>query len=236
MTSTLKRQQAGEKEGPVDRFIIAKRIREPAFSSELAEFIGIMLGDGCINSPFQAAIYFNARTDLEYADFLEKNIKQLFGILSRRVIKEGTGEGCLIISSRRLVSSLLKLGMPRGDKVAVQVAVPIWILRRLEYRKDCLRGLMDTDGSIYKYTHVVSGRQYTHTALCFSNRSSPLLHFVRDVFIEEGYRPVLAQFQVYLHRQSEVQRYMAEIGTHNPKFLRRYSDFVESRPALSTIS
>ena len=90
MTSTLKRQQAGEKEGPVDRFIIAKRIREPVFSSELAEFIGIMLGDGCINSSFQAAIYFNARTDLEYADFLEKSIKQLFWILSRRVIKKGT--------------------------------------------------------------------------------------------------------------------------------------------------
>ena len=236
MTSTLKRQQAGEKEGPVDRFIVAKRIREPAFSSELAEFIGVMLGDGCISSPFQAAIYFNARTDLEYADFLEKNIEQLFGVLSRRVIKEGTGEGCLIISSKRLVSSLLRFGMSRGDKVTVQAAVPIWILRRVDYRRACLRGLMDTDGSIYKYAHVVSGRQYIHTALCFTNRSLPLLHFVRDILVEEGYHPVSAQFQVYLHQQSEVQRYMGEIGTHNPKFLRRYSDFLESRPTLSKIS
>ena len=64
------------------------------------EFIGLMLGDGCINSPLQASVYFNAHTDVEYADFVEQRIEELFGISPRRVVKEGTGEGCLMVSKQ----------------------------------------------------------------------------------------------------------------------------------------
>ena len=129
-----------------------------------------------------------------------------------------------MVSSKRFVDYLLTLGMPKGDKVAVQATVPQWICKEEEYKRSCLRGLMDTDGSVYNYSHRVYGRQYVHSALCFTNRSLPLLEFVEKVLSDEGYRPIVSRYQVYVHRRREMKRYFDEIGTHNPKFLQRYRE------------
>src|SRR5665811_87527 len=57
-----------------------KTIRTPKPSREFAEFIGIMLGDGGINNPWQANITMNSVADAKYAIYVEKLIQKLFGI------------------------------------------------------------------------------------------------------------------------------------------------------------
>lgn len=209
-----------------DRFVFAKPIHHPAHSPLLAEFMGMMLGDGCLNSAFQAALYFNTETDRLYADFMEGLANTLFGVMPRRHIASARG-GELLFSSKRLVDYLIQLGFMRGDKVRKQAGVPSWIVENPEYCRRCLRGLMDTDGSVYSYQHIVYGRSYTHAALCLTNRSYPLLDFVEATLKVNAYHPTRTGFRVYLHRRVELERYFSDVGTHNPKHAQRYQTYAQ---------
>ncbi|GEM_PF-205445 len=223
--AAMMRMRAAQMPGMEHGFVFAKRIREPAPSSELAEFIGMMLGDGCLCSAFQAALYFNTETDRPYADYMDALAVSLFGIKPHHATIAGTRAGALVFSSKRLVDYLLSLGLKRGDKVTHQAGVPAWITANVGYRRSCLRGLMDTDGSVYAYQHLVAGKRYGHVAWCFTNRSLPLLHFARDTLRLNGYRPTTSQFRVYLHRRSDIARYFSDIDTHNLKHRQRYTLF-----------
>ncbi len=60
-----------------------KKILLPKHSIHLAEFFGIMLGDGGINNPWQATITLNATKDREYSRYIKELIKFLFGLPPR---------------------------------------------------------------------------------------------------------------------------------------------------------
>ena len=229
LISVMRRQAAVRNGALSDGFQLAKPILQPSFSPELAEFLGMMLGDGCLCSAFQSALYFNTETDGPYADFMGRLVQQLFGVVPRRCMKPGTREGTLLFSSRRLVDYLIQIGFGRGDKVRNQAGVPFWIVENRDYRRHCLRGLMDTDGSVYRYHHRVYGRTYAHVALGFTNRSHPLLRFVEETLALNGYHPVTTGFRVYLYRWTELERYFSDIGTHNSKHLERYRTYLQDR-------
>ena len=228
LRSVEKRRAAAEQWVPPDGFQLAKSILEPSASPDLAEFMGMLLGDGCLCSAFQAALYFNTQTDAEYAEFMKTLAIRLFGVAPKQTSESGGNGGTLLFSSKRLVDYLMQLGFPRGDKVKNQTGVPGWILQDAEYRRRCLRGLMDTDGSAYLYQHRVYGRLYGHFALCFTNRSDPLLKFVQETLETNGYHPTATGFHIYLYRRREVDRYFSEIGTHNVKHLRKYQAYSDN--------
>ena len=58
-----------------------KKVLLPKHSVHLAEFFGIMLGDGGINNPWQATITLNAIKDRLYALYIKKMVKDLFGVV-----------------------------------------------------------------------------------------------------------------------------------------------------------
>jgi len=107
---SVAKRRAAEQRGvpPPDGFRLAKPIQSPQRSPVLAEFIGMMLGDGCLNSAFQAALYFNTETDGQYADVMEELAGMLFGVVPRRQIASARG-GQLLFSSKRLVDDLIQL-------------------------------------------------------------------------------------------------------------------------------
>jgi len=76
---------------------------------------------------------------------------------------------------------------------------------------------MDTDGSVYGNRHRVNGSAYCHAVLCFTNRSRPLLDSTERFLDNFGFRPRRREYQIYLNRQAEVQRYFEIIGTKNLK-------------------
>ena len=59
---------------------LRKKILKPRNTPELAEFFGIILGDGGINSDYQAVITLNRDNDKRYSYFVRDLIKKLFGI------------------------------------------------------------------------------------------------------------------------------------------------------------
>lgn len=205
-----------------DNFVVRKSIRVPAQSVELAELVGILLGDGRITDT-QVIVYDNLITEVEYSRFVAGLFEHLFGITAS--VRKGKGNTIAVtVSAVALVEYLDNIGLRRGDKIARQVGVPPWIFNDMAYIRACVRGLMDTDGSIYPETKVYKERQYHYLNLCFTSHSHPLAKAVRHMLCELGFRPTVSSDgqRVYLRRQEEVKRYFYEVKTSNPYHRERY--------------
>ncbi len=196
---------------------------KPEPSALLAEFLGIMLGDGGIG-PYQISISLNATTDADYIDYVVDVIIRLFGLIPSQTFRRNACN--MVVSSIGLVEFLCQKGLVRGNKVTHQVTLPSWILQHPDFAKASLRGLMDTDGSIYGATHTMAKTKYTHGCLCFRNYSKPLLDAVYHNLMNLGYHPKTGDKRIYLYRQKEIKRYFEEIGSHNPKHLKRYEAII----------
>lgn len=63
------------------------------------------------------------------------------------VVDNGTYLNVSVYSNH--LEELLGWCVGRGSKLAQKVTVPMWIKGKREYKIECLRGLIETDGSIY---------------------------------------------------------------------------------------
>ena len=180
----------------------ARLIPLPAFSGDLAEFCGIMLGDGHIGTG-QLWVTVNAKTDLPY-------------VTARR----DAAAVALYLTSSSLVRNLQNIGLHSPNKVRDQVGVPAWIFSSTDYRQRFLRGFFDTDGSIYRL------KWFDAAQMSFSNRSRPLLDGTRQALLDLEYHPSrVSDHSVYLTRRRDIERYIQEIGFGNAKHRQRAAAF-----------
>ena len=190
-----------------------KEISIPPYSEQLAEFFGIMLGDGHI-SHFQTIVTLGTK-EIEYVYYVENLMEDLFRVPATIGIR-ADGYRDVYIGSVRLTSWLKEQGLVQ-NKVARQVGVPHWIYEHEEYIRGFLRGFFDTDGSFYLLRF---GRQISLT-----NHSVPLLHALREMLLRLEYRPSeVSAFRVYLTRKSDIERFFNEIRPANAKHLRRFEN------------
>lgn len=199
----------------------AKEFKYPRHSSKLAEFVGIMLGDGCIN-PGMIDVTLNSEADKKYIPYIVDLCYQLFGEKAKVMYRPKEGKVVRIyISGVKLVKYLQKIGLKIGNKVRQQVGVPAWILKNRQYQVACVRGLMETDGGIFWHRYKVNGKMYAYRKLAFANSSIPLLEFVRDVFVQFGFHPrIVLNKHVWLYNMQEVELYKKIVGVHNPRLLK----------------
>lgn len=201
-----------------------KAILIPRLSASLAEFFGVMLGDGGINNLWQANITMNSVEDAKYAIYIEHLIQRLFEISP--AVRKRKGRNALVISvaSTTLVDFLVAQGLPRGNKLKNGVRIPSWILKKRSYRVACVRGLMDTDGCLFIHSHKVAGKSYRNIGLCFTSYSPEMLRQVAEVFEEFGIMPHIGSQgrNIYLYRADTVAKYLKVFGTSNERISSLY--------------
>lgn len=131
-----------------------KKIKIPIKDEKLAELIGIILGDGNIqnkNSIYQVRIAGDSNKDKDYImNYLKPLCDSLFGIDSKIYKHKTFNELFVHIHSKNVVKFLISVGMQAGNKIKNQVTIPGWVLENDSYLKACIRGLIDTDGSVYE--------------------------------------------------------------------------------------
>ncbi len=197
-------------------------IRQPAPSTELAEFVGIMIGDGGL-SAYQATVSLNQVTDAEYSSYVAHLMERLFGVTPSVFDRTNDLLRSIVVSRIELVHYLNRLGLPIGNKVRQSLDIPFWIQKDPEFKIACLRGLVDTDGSIFTHTYAVKGKTYAYKKLSFTSASPPLLATVCASFESLGLKPRIGSNKdVRLDSKADMERYFEVIGTNNPKHLRRY--------------
>ena len=211
-------------------FIIRKNIFYPSQSTGLAEFIGIILGDGGITN-YQVVVTLNKDTDKEYANYVNDIFKNLFRL--EPTIKEIKDKKvcCVVVSSRNLVEYLEnKHGLKAGDKIRNKLDIPLWIKLNKEYTKACLRGLFDTDGCFYIDKHYYKKKIYYNCAMNFTNRSFPILFFFKTKLEQLGFHPTRnTKFSIVLRRENEIIKYFQTIGSSNLKHLNKFKGYFRNK-------
>jgi hypothetical protein len=119
-------------------------------SHELAEFIGIIIGDGYIYHNFnkyRIGIVGNPKEDYLYFVKIKQLIKNLFS-LEANIVKRGRGLR-IIFGSRAIFEFLTQvIGLPYGRGKGKKVVIPsVFDCDYLRCRT--IRGIFDTDGSIF---------------------------------------------------------------------------------------
>lgn len=209
-------------------FVLRKQIVCPQRSSMLAEFLGIVLGDGAVNA-HQVRVYANSKTDRDYAYFIKQIVADLFNMTSTITTRD-KNTIVVVVSGKNLVDFLVDCGLKKGDKILSGVDVPGWVMKDREFSKSCVRGLMDTDGGIYFHNHTTKGIRYRHMGLCFTSHSKALLNSAYKILLSfnincksDGKRHVM------IYDRNEVNKYMEIIGSHNSKHIKRFKSYKGSR-------
>lgn len=198
--------------------------KRPKRSESLAEFVGIMLGDGGMSAR-QLTVTLNHHDDRQYKNYVVDLLEGLFGVVPSVYHDPADSVYSVVISRTDLIDYCTsELGLVRGSKVRQQVDIPQWVKTNSSYRVACLRGLVDTDGSVFQHTYLVNGRRYWYKKLCFTSHSRPLARSVSDMMRSIGLHPRFSRGKdVRLDRRDDIERYFQLVGSHNPKHIRRYS-------------
>lgn len=217
-----------------------KKINYPEFCSGLAEFYGIMLGDGCSHR----TSYHNSREDKRgvytvrvighsildkkyHLDYVKPLIEKLFNINVRVCYIKNTNAMYLECHSKNLVEFFEKIGFPPGNKIKNKLKIPIWIRENEDFLKVCLRGLYDTDGSVYKLTN-----QNSHQ-ICFTNMNSFLMDGVRNSLLSFGIMcSKISGKDLYVTKKSELRKFLKLIGFCNNRHLSKVKMWKLNSPVV----
>src|SRR3989339_597085 len=117
-----------------------KEIKIPKEDERLAEFIGIMLGDGGMTKT-QVRVTLNSKTDAEYVKFVQNLIKTLFDVEPSLQIVESRTTTDVIVSRVKLVAFCESIGLKVGSKLKNGSDIPKWINKNDAFKMNCIRGL-----------------------------------------------------------------------------------------------
>jgi len=181
------------------RGIIKSEYPELERGGDLAELIGVILGDGHIRKyprTEELSIFSNSKN----AGFITRYGKLVEKIFNRKpAITKHSGKNCTRI--RIYEKNISKrLCIPFSPRLNKKLVIPSWILREKRYIIRYLRGLYEAEGSFC--VHLPTN---TYKFL-FSNKNSSLLNNVFRSLKILGFHPHLSNEQVQISKKLEVYK------------------------------
>ena len=177
----------------------------------LAEFLGIMLGDGQLTH-FQIKVTLGSK-ELEYVQYVSSLMNSLFNVDSSVCVRK-TGYRDVYFGSVDVSDWLFNLGLKK-NKVDEQVDIPECVISKRNVYKDFIRGFFDTDGSVYALKYGIQ--------ISFTNFSIPFLQSLRKMLIELEYKPSkISCNKVYLTNKDDVARFFTDVIPKNQKHIKRF--------------
>lgn len=197
------------------------KIKKPKRSELLAEFVGIMLGDGGINK-YHISVTLSDK-EKKYILFVSKVIKKLFCV-TPKIHKLSYAKAVQIVVNRKQLADFChEIGLVRGNKVNQMVDIPTWIKENKKFSIACIRGLVDTDGCFYTNSYYSNGKKYSYFKIAFVSASKTLIDSVAKILINSGinFRVDRNHRDVRIESGQYVSKYIKEIGSHNHKHLEK---------------
>lgn len=209
---------------------VPKKIEIPNKSQKLAEFVGIMLGDGCVTECYSnekrqhfyaARVSGHSEDDFIYlTQYVANLMNELFRSTPSYYKLRHEKEINLCFNGIEIVRFLNSIGLKSGNKKENNQGIPDWIFEKKEYMVSCLRGLIDTDGSVCPIT----GRDYSNI---WFKSSIPKLRenfslIVNRLGIKTTNWSGKHTPQIYICRKNMIRKYFKEVGFNNPKHINRF--------------
>ncbi|MEK6881402.1 MAG: LAGLIDADG family homing endonuclease [Nanoarchaeota archaeon] len=199
-------------------------------SKELAEITGIILGDGNIwcksGGYYYVRIAGDAVKDRDYLlNYVKPIFEKLFKKKMHKIERPKNNELFISIGNKDIVFTLKHFGLSEGDKLKNNVQIPRWVFSSKEYLRACVRGLIDTDGSVCPIT----GRNYPY--IWFSSAIENLRKTFDEAMnileiktskwnVREGRTP-----DVYIGSKEYIAKYLKTISFKNERHLSKIGQY-----------
>ena len=196
-----------------------KKIRHPVLNESLAEFIGVYLGDGTLSSHC-LRISGDRRYDSSYFEYIRKLVFDLFNV-SCKIYKDRVGNAFyIVIFSKELCSFLReKFFLKPGNKLKNNSLIPSQIIDSSSLALSCLRGLVDTDGSVTR-----RGRNGGEFSVSFFSANKNLLRQVKIISDKHGLFTYVSkkENEIGTNKWENVLLYFKKVGSSNLRHIVRF--------------
>lgn len=168
-------------------------------SAELAELLGVVLGDGYIGAHDRTEV-LRIACNYNNPGFIERYSRLVAALFSKTPsVKKRTTSNCVdIVIYQKGIAK--RLGLETGAKTHRPFILPVWIVNNRDYQIRFLRGLFETDGC-----HAIHVPTYTYK-LIFSNVNESLLEIVFMLLCGLGFHPTRTVKTIQLSRKLEVEK------------------------------
>lgn len=209
---------------------------------DVAELVGILLGDGCIsvynkNGKIhrRVKISLNAEDEKEYAEYVANLMERVLGKRPRLFFRPNEKTLDLLLFRKADIEYLTGIGMMTSPK-AYRAKMPDQLVESA-LSLYTLRGYFDTDGCIA----IVNNNGTVYPRLEMKVCQSPMLEqFVRILkrygFKFGVYRLDKKMYRIQMNGPAQLKRWAELVGFSNPKNLRRYEMVAGVRFPPGTLS
>jgi DNA-binding transcriptional regulator WhiA len=155
----------------------------------LAYIVGVALGDGNLSNPNGRATRLRITCDAKYpklAKEISTALEKVFPTNKVSVVylpRKSTYFNISVYSNK--LNEFMPWEVGKGTKVEQNAHVPKWIHTQIKYTKSCLRGLLQTDGSIY--------RDRGYLMINFTNHVEDLAKDVLTMLEKIGFQPTISK-------------------------------------------
>ena len=205
----------------------------------IAELVGVLIGDGYIyrkNRKYQIGIVGSPVNDNEYFEKLKELIFKEWGKEAKAKFRfRGLR---MVFNSKEICSFLINdLGLCHGKGKCFKVTIPEEIYKDWNLTKHTLRGIVDTDGSIFaSKKHGID----KYPSIEITTTSSNLAIQIKEMLLKNGFKVTLREekrkkliglksYKVSLYGQKNLKKWIEEIGFTNPYKLNRALSYLKNR-------
>lgn len=210
-------------------------------NENVSEFIGAIVGDGCLSrywsnydKRWKCVISFTGQWDHDrdyYKNIIQKISEEELGYKGYLYHRKDDNSIRFFIGSKNLFFFLRSLGLPSGLKE--RIILPKEISDNLNFAKACVRGIFNTDGSVYQrynrayYGHPKHYKNYAVIQIRMKNKN--IIEFVKDTLDKLGFRtnrvtPDGCGYWVCrITTQKDVKRFFEEISNKHQYHINRYN-------------
>jgi len=206
-------------------------------SNELAELIGIIIGDGNIyrkNNKYRVGFTGDIVNDKEYFEYIKKLIKKEWN-KDARIFIGGRGLR-IVINSKEVCNFLInELKLPYGEGKGEKVVVPEIIAQNWDIVRHTIRGIVDTDGSVFISKKP---RIEKYPSIEITTTSQKLAVQLKEILEVRGFRvnkirvvlsknSILPINRIALNGKVQLKKWKEEIGFSNPYKLERALSYLK---------
>lgn len=192
---------------------------------EFAELCGIHAGDGWLASKPNEVGYGTSINEKQYFNYVFKLYSKIFDFHIFRIVKRGKPYNTIEvrIACKNTYNLLINTGFPQGPKLD-KLRIPKFIFSNKNYFKGFLRGLIDTDGTVYWRKN----RNNYYLILAWNCTNKKFAYEIKSLLEMLGYSPHIYSFinkksdykrrtawRVYLQRKIDVYNFITIIGFKN---------------------
>lgn len=211
-------------------------------NEDIAEVIGAFIGDGCIstykeNGRERTVVLFTGHWKNDRAYYLTKLvpiIRKKFGGFRKTYHRIDDNTIRYVLCDKKIIRFFKKMGMPIGEKENL-IRVPIEISSNKRCTKACIRGIFNTDGSVYsRYSKQYTGhaRLYrSYAVVQFKMKSNEVILWIKKQLEDLGIKvnrttKVLNCNIIRITDQDSVKKFFGEIGFTHPYHKKRYMEII----------